>query len=230
MVGTRWSALALLGALALAATPRAAHADDERPAPRPFPRWSRGLFAAGHAGAVAGISGGGFGVDIEVARGLGRWQLFGDALFLSTSLAVNPTPATAAAAPTTPAPTPAPTPVIEGPDGFETRLGLGARRVVRSFEPDHSAAIEMYLEGGVGLDRIWWNGGGTLTRPDVAFGGGWQIRMLERPRIAVRLAVKVIIQAPVDDAAMTGACLAACPASGHHGADSGFLAQFGVWW
>lgn len=228
MHGSRGPLVALGAAIALAAAPTAAVADrDDHTRPAPFDRWDRGLFFAGHGASVAGISGGGFGLAGEVARGHGRWQLFGDASLMWTTLAVSRGPIADGAAM---AAAPAPAADVEGADGFETRLGLGGRRLLRAFEPDHSAAIELFAEGGVGVSRIWWNGGGTLTRPDVFVGVGWQVRGFETPLLAIRMAVKVIVQAPVDDDATAGLCQGTCPLPGHHGADPGFVGQIGVAW
>jgi hypothetical protein len=223
VVAATLAGLAGLAATAATAAPAAAE-DRDHGQPAPFPRWSRGFFFAGHGGSVAGISFGGFGVSAEVARGRGRWQLFGDATMMWTAAAVNAAPPAVALSDTPPAEEP------EGADGFEGRIGFGARRLVRSFEPDHSAAIEMYLEGGAGVSRVWWNGGGTLTRPDVSFGGGWQVRGFESPRFTVRLALKVLVQAPVDDSATAALCTGTCPEGGHHGTEPGFLAQIGASW
>ncbi|HVV87763.1 MAG TPA: hypothetical protein VHE35_32210, partial [Kofleriaceae bacterium] len=117
-----------------------------------------------------------------------------------------------------------------GTDGFDVRLGFGARRVLRAVEPDSSAAIELYVEGGGGVTRTWWNGGGTLTRPDLSVGAGWQIRGFQAPLLAIRLAVKVIVQPPIDDAATASLCHGTCPPAGHHGGDTAFIGQFGVSW
>lgn len=226
MIRSRGPLAATCAVLALAAGASAASADDrDHTRPAPFDRWSRGLFFAGEGVSVAGIDGAGFGVVGEVARGHGRWQLFGDAALMHTSLQVAAAPVATAAMTTSPSPTPD----AGGVDGFETRLGLGARRLVRAFEPDHSASIEMYLQGGLGLSRVWWNGGGTLTRPDVSLGAGWQIRGFHTPLLSIRFAAAIVVRAPVDDQAM-GFCTGTCPPAGHHGADPGFISQVGVAW
>jgi hypothetical protein len=188
--------------------------------PAPHVRWNRGVFIAGHAGSVAGVSTGGMGLDIEVAHGRGRWQLFGDAFLAWTMISVQQPPPGAALATTPPA-------EARGVDGFLARVGVGGRRVMRAFEPDHSASIELYVEGGAGLSRTWWNGGGTLTRPDLSFGAGWQVRALEEDRgWIIRFGLKAFVQPPLD----SGACGALCPDTGHRVSDSGFIGQFGASW
>lgn len=202
-------------------SPPPAAADEperERGEPAPHVRWNRGVFLSAHAGSVAGVSTGGFGLDLEVAHGRGRWQLVGDVYLAWTMISVQqPTAALAATPP----------PEVEGVDGFLARVGVAGRRVMRAFEPDHSASIELYLEGGAGLSRTWWNGGGTLTRPDLSFGAGWQVRALEEDRgWIIRFGLKAFVQPPID----SGACGALCPATGHRVSDSGFIGQFGASW
>ena len=214
-------AAGLLGAGSAAADDR----DHSRPAP--FDRWDRGLFFTGGAVPVAGLDAGGFGATGEVARGHGRWQLVGDLTVLHVGIATEPAPITGGTAAMTATPPPAD---VDGASGLEARLGVGGRRLIRAFEPDHSASIEMFVEGGVGLSRTWWNGGGTLTRPDLAFGVGWQVRGFETPLLAIRLGVKAIVAAPVDGGTTAAGCTRSCPPPGQHGADHGFLAHIGVAW
>ncbi|HVV82510.1 MAG TPA: hypothetical protein VHE35_05495, partial [Kofleriaceae bacterium] len=156
MTPSRGLAAALLGAAALASRPAPAAADYPDHADgtiAPWKKWTRGLFFAGHGGSLAGIDEGGFGLDLELARGHGRWQFFGDSLIEWTALSVVPAPlagasdpgaaaGTAAADATTTTP-PAGTAGTDGTDGFDVRLGFGARRVLRAVEPDSSAAIEL---------------------------------------------------------------------------------------
>ena len=225
MIARPWAGRALAAALAaaaLTAAPGGAAADDDDDRdPRqiaPLRGWTRGLYLGGYGGSIAGLSAGSFGLDLEVARGLGRWQLLGEASLHWVGVGAEP------------APPGEPAPELDAPDGIRARLGAGARVIVRSFEPDHSAAIELYLEGGVGLERIWWNGGGTLTRPDVVLGGGWQVRGLRSPRVTIRMGARVIVQPPAGRDATTTVCRGTCPGSGQSGLDGGLLAHLGVSW
>ena len=69
-----------------------------------------------------------------------------------------------------------------GPRGTMSRAGLIARySLLRTRgEPDHRDRIspvvgDFWVEGGGGVQRIAWNEGGTLTRPDAVLGFGWQL-------------------------------------------------------
>lgn len=212
------AALAVV-ALTLTGTGRADAENDHREV-APLKGWSRAISFHGGGHSIGGVRAGGLGVDFELARGRGRWQLLGDAAVRWVSLSVYGPPLGS----------PPMTPIPEGPDGIEGRLGLGARWIARSFEPDHSAAIELFLEGSAGLERTWWNGGGVLTRPDLMVGGGWQIRGLQWPRIMMRITVKALVQAPVGDDVMRAVCRGSCPSAGRPGTDGGFIGQLGVAW
>ena len=78
--------------------------------------------------------------------------------------------------------------------GTLNRVGVMARYSLlrTSGEPDRRGrrfplSGDFWFEGGVGAERITWDDGGRLTRPDLAFGFGWQFNVLidrngERPR------------------------------------------------
>lgn len=69
-----------------------------------------------------------------------------------------------------------------GAPGSMTRAGLVARySLLRTRgEPDDRGRIspvvgDFWIEGGGGVQRIAWDVGGTLTRPDAVLGFGWQL-------------------------------------------------------
>lgn len=59
--------------------------------------------------------------------------------------------------------------------GTMTRVGLTSRySLVPLGEAKSFATSDIWLEGGVGYERITWRSGGVLERPDLALGFGWQ--------------------------------------------------------
>lgn len=73
--------------------------------------------------------------------------------------------------------------------GATVRYSLLRTRVDPRASGKHSpVAGDFWLEGGVGMSRLTWDAGGTLTRPDLALGFGLQLdkvidRRAERPRL-----------------------------------------------
>lgn len=62
----------------------------------------------------------------------------------------------------------------DGPSigGVVGRAGANARWTAGVITSGNDVSIEGWLEGGVGLHVIQWNGGGRLVRPDVLTGAG----------------------------------------------------------
>jgi hypothetical protein len=200
-----------------------AAADDE--GIPPLRGWTRGVFLAVGAGSVGGLDYGGAGLAFELARGRGRWQAFGagQVAFAAVGAPTSPT------SPTSPEPPEPAAPPPDSVNGLRVRLGAGLRAIVRSMQPDGSAAIEMFVEGGAGVERFWWNGGGVLTRPDLSIGGGLQIRAFDWPIATVRFGMAVQVAAPVDDASTGLVCRGACT-TGDTGLESAFITNFGASW
>lgn len=182
--------------------------------PPPLRGWSRGMFVAAGGGSVGGLDFGGVGLDLELARGFGRWQVFGEAQAAWASLS---------------RPAPEPSGLVGNVDGLRVRSGVGVRAVVRSMRPDHSAALELIAEAGLGVERFWWDGGGVLTRPDVAVGAGFQIRGFTWPIATIRFGLDVLVAAPVDGASVAAVCRGSCPRTSP-GAESQFVTNIGVSW
>jgi hypothetical protein len=61
--------------------------------------------------------------------------------------------------------------LTHGSDGLQHRLGASARYAfARIGESDGN--MEVYAEGGVGVEHVQWDAGGAWTRPDVSAGLG----------------------------------------------------------
>jgi hypothetical protein len=111
-----------------------------------------GLF--GDANHLGGIQAGGFGLDVEIARRIGRHniQLFGEAAVAWLAVGV----------------------LSKAQSGIQGRLGAGGRWYPVTWG-DNAAGIDLYLEAGVGETGYWW-APGTFSRPDESFGWGFNIR------------------------------------------------------
>jgi hypothetical protein len=85
--------------------------------------------------------------------------------------------------------------VTSAADGTMQRFGLAARYNVLTLgtSGDGDMGImheffELFVEGGVGVQRIGWDGGGEYTRTDFEFGGGvrlYGIRISERRTVGI---------------------------------------------
>jgi hypothetical protein len=196
--------------VALLFAPAAARADEPRAVRLPRHAW--GLFFAGGAQFLGPAEVGGVGLDVEHARGFGRWQVFGEAIGARLGgEALTP--------------------------GFGLRLGAGVRYTGPSLQPDHSAGIELYLESGTGVQTIVWDGGGRLVRPDLSFGWGVQLRKLPEDdgdrQWIIRLGLQFFVGQAGDHEVMTrivcrgGSCPDPIPPQP---IDTGFVVQMGASW
>ncbi len=106
------------------------------------------------------------GATLELAVGSGRFQYFaeGTSAFLQST-----------------------------DSGSEMRGGLGVRWLARSFEIGREGAFELDLEGLTGLTRLHHDAGDTRVYPDVGFGVGWAVRMLD-PRIVFRVSARAMFE------------------------------------
>jgi hypothetical protein len=154
--------------IGLGMIPGTASGDDDPREPRSLPRHSVTLALGGHSSRLAGMSEGGFDTSLEYALGHQRWQVFAEGTVSSTTLG----------------------PHAMDLGGMRLRAGLGARWIVRSFELEDLAAIEMTLEAFSGIQQFRWSGGGVLARGDLGFGPGMQVRVFRRGAI-VRFATRV---------------------------------------
>lgn len=114
--------------------------------------------------------------------------------------------------------------------GAGGRVGPGARWLARSFQPDHSASIDLFLHGGVGVQHLAL-AGGQVTRPDVWFGWGMQVRNLEGGW-SIRLGFRVELAPAFEgDAVARVLCRGACPSTPSASPiDDGFKTMLGVAW
>jgi len=191
------------GIMMLAVLSRTAAADDEEARVHPVRPLTTGLYFTGLGGAIDGVSTGGMGPTVELALGAGRTQVFveGGVAWMQYGS-------------------------LESREGFMVRGGVGARWIARSFELGDEAAVEMTLDGLVGADKIWWEHGGRLVRPELGLGVGLQMRKFHAPHVHLRFIVRVLFT-PTDDDGMTAArCTGRC-ASASPLANGGMMFSIG---
>lgn len=144
-----------------------------------WPARLRALYLGGGVSYLGTESVGGPGITGEQAWGYGRWSLGGEA-----SVRWLPW------------------------SGVALRSAVDAKWLARSFRPDSSGAIELYLDAGVGAELISGHGA-VVTRPDVRLGWGLQVRDVGRFR--VRMAIRITLAPSFDrDAVETIACRGTC--------------------
>jgi len=165
-----------------------------------WPKRLNGLYIGGGAGFVGNESIGGPAITTDYARGLGRFMLGGE---LSGRWLVT--------------------------NGVDVRAGGLVRWLARSFRPDSSAAIELYVDGSPGVQVIAANGA-RVARPDVRLGGGLQVR--DVGPVSIRIALRVTFAPPLsqeDVAAIAcrGQCMSTVPAPQ---IDDGFEVLVGIAW
>jgi hypothetical protein len=199
----------IVSAIALAALAADARADDGDGIVG-FRRWTVGVAILGHASHVNGAGGGGWGPGVELALGARRVQYFleGGALFEDGNDASSP--------------------VMQA--SRELRGGVGVRWLARQFPLDRAGAIEMHLEAIAGVERYRWDSGAIVTRPDIAFGWAWQVRLF-RHRFAFHETARVVFS-PSDtlDPRAATSCrgCAAATTSASSVPSAALLAVFGV--
>lgn len=195
-------------ALALAASARFARADGGDDITG-FRRWTIGVGAVGHAAHVDGVSAGGWGPGVEIALGAGRVQYFLEGAELFEDAKDPSSPATLS--PTR-----------------ELRGGAGVRWLARQFGLGRTGGIEMHLEVVAGFERYRWDGGATVTRPDIGFGWAWQVRLF-RHRFAIHETARVVFSSS-DTLVPATTCrgCAAATTSASSVPSAALLAVFGV--
>ena len=67
--------------------------------------------------------------------------------------------------------------------GRASRVGLALRRSLLRNDPDRNdLGADLWVEGGLGYERIAWHAGGLLPRPDLALGLGIELGARMGPR------------------------------------------------
>lgn len=171
-----------------------------------LPSLSAGIGIAAHGGKLAGIDETGWGPNLELAIGSGRWQIFGEAGVARVKL---------------------------GPEGDRTagtqlRGGLGIRWLARSFELGRDGSIDMHLEAFSGMSRFGFEDMGKLVRPDLGVGVGYAIRGFFGRRFQHQAALRIsarIYFAPTDRRDEEIACRGSCPMTDGN-TNSGLMAVF----
>ncbi|HSD86646.1 MAG TPA: hypothetical protein VLB44_04000 [Kofleriaceae bacterium] len=203
--------LCVLAALAVAGG--VAHADDTDDEDGAFvglPKRSMGLGFIGHGTRIGGHSEGGFGPSLEFAIGRDRWQYVGEALLSSTSMSQWTTGA-----------------VDMDTSGKMVHAAAGVRWLARQFRIDNDGGLELFLLSMLGFQRFYFDDGGRLSRPELAIGWGFQVRMYKRPRLAFHLDARIVFT-PNDAESTLVACRGSC--SMEEGASTGFMTGFGLSW
>ena len=79
----------------------------------------------------------------------------------------------------------------------ELRGGLGVRWLARSFELGRHSAFELDVEGVTGITRL--ESGATRVYPDLGFGVGWAVRLVD-PRLVFRISARAMFEQTQRDA------------------------------
>ena len=195
-------ALSLLALVALAGTARA---DDDDP--HVWPRRTKMLAIGGGAQYLRNESIGGPALFGELGLGRGRWQWVPNATVqMVFGDGLRPT-------------------------GWGLQGGLDARWLARTFEPDSSASLQLFINAGPAIEHIDL-GTSALTRPEIGVGWGVQVRGLQEHHWTIRMAFRFEL-APaldareVDRIVCRGQCTSA-PSSSP--LDEGFKTIMGVVW
>lgn len=196
-------------AVALAVAPAVAHADDDGEFVG-FPKRSIAISGLGHGSHIGGLSESGFGAALELAIGRGRWQYFGEAALSSAGYSSWTTGIDEMRV-----------------DGKMLHGGLGVRWLARQFRPDSGGGFEMFLLSLLGLQRFYFDDGGRLTRPEVALGAGFEVRLYKRPKLAIRVDGRVLFT-PNDRDSTLVSCRGRCDME--DGGATGFMTAFGIAW
>lgn len=105
--------------------------------------------------------------------------------------------------------------------------GAGIRWLARQFRPDSGGGFELFLVSALGLQRFYFEDGGRLTRPELALGTGFQVRLYKRPKLAIRVDIRVAFTPDADENALV-ACRGRCDMNA--GTNTGFTTSFGIAW
>lgn len=114
--------------------------------------------------------------------------------------------------------------------GVAVRSAIDTKWLARSFCPDDSAAIELYLDAGMGAEVIAAPGV-VAMRPDVRFGFGLQVR--DVGPFHVRLAIRLSIAPSFErEEAQSIACRGTCTltTTSSPPIDEGFEGLLGIAW
>lgn len=116
--------------------------------------------------------------------------------------------------------------------GPAIRAGAGVRWLARSYQPDSSAALQLYLDVGASVEHLALADGG-LTLPSAWAGWGWQVRaMRDHHRVMIRFVIRIELSPSVDRARVDQLlCRGACgPTVTSSPLDEGFSGGVGVAW
>lgn len=193
----------LLVVLALAGTARA---DEDGPFVA-VPRLTAALAVQGHVTWVGDRGEHGWGPALEVAVGRQRWQYFAHAGVAASELEV-------------------PGAGDAHVRGHMIRGGLGARWLARQFGLVDVGVIELHLAASAGVERMAWNDGGRLIRPELTVGWQLALRAFRLHGLAYRMNASVLFT-PSGSAPMPVACRGSCSQAAP---GAGFLVDFGFAW
>jgi hypothetical protein len=189
------------GIVLLAVLCRTVVAEPEEARVHRLKRWTVGAFFVGHSGTIDSEPESGMGPVVELARGLGRSQVFVEVGLAWITVG------------------------DERDKAKQLRGNLGARWIARSFAIDAAGAVEMFLESAVGAHEYWFDTGDEIVRPEISLGVGLQARKYEDPHLSFRFGMRVYF-APVDrDEMAVARCAGNCRSTVLNG---GILFEIGV--
>jgi hypothetical protein len=128
------------------------------------------------------------------------------------------------------------TPVSVGSDGLIHRFGALGRysfaKIASAPESDEFQAIgDLFVDVGAGVEVIRWDDGGTLVRPDLAFGIGASLafRVSNHQRGALSVAVRSYAARRSDRDGLPETCSAPCswPSSPTSWSDRSYMLELG---
>jgi hypothetical protein len=169
----------------------------------------------GHVTKLGGLNESGWGPNVELALGGGRWHYFAEG---SVSwIGAGPEGAVV--------------------DGTQLRGGLGVRWLARSFEIGRAdlngtgGSFDLLFEAFGGVQRFSWDAdvAGPLVRPDIGAGIAWQLRVRAFHRqLAFRSSARVAF-APADRESVSAVCRGTCTMPARS-SNSGVVVVFGAQW
>lgn len=207
--------LLLLSASTAAATPAIARSPQPETPKDRSTEVAVGMLIGGAS--VGKVDGTGIGMQLSLGRRFGEWTLSGEFNYLGISHQ-NDTE----------------------PEGAITRGSLIGRYNIFRFGGGSTPIMgTLWMEGGLGVQRVTWDAGGVLTRPDVALGFGFSwAGILDKDNPKKKRTIGWFVafrahfaQAPRPDVAPPPMCAGPCDrATGPSRNDVSMFANFGFHW
>jgi len=166
---------------------------------------------------VGDVTGSGVGMQLSLGRRYGEWTVSGEFNYMGISHRND----------------------VE-PEGTMSRVSMLGRLNVLEFGGGRTPIMgRLWMEGGLGVQRVAWDAGGILTRPDIAFGFGFSwAGILNRKEPKKKKTIGWFVafrahfaQAPKSTSAGAPMCAGPCDrATGPSRNDVSMFANFGFHW